>query len=334
MHVGLTLDFRNPTGRPWKEVWEDNLWLLCEAEAAGFDYAIVQEHFFTADGYGPSLPVLLALLAERTERIRIGSNVYILPLRHPALLAQETAVLDHVSDGRLDVTVGLGHRREEFVALGIDPRSRASRMEEGLTFLVRAWTERPLTFEGTHHHVRDLVVQPAPLQQPHPPLWVGATTPVAARRAGRHGAHLRGASTDPAFFAAYADGLREGGHDPAAMRISRSWPVTVTDEDPDAVWARNERWYRLRHGFLDAVRHDMGDPALDLDLPGDGDDIRRREVIGDPASVLITLAAAVRDTPLTDLVVIGPAPGSDIRGEAAESLWAFADGVLPTVRTW
>ncbi|MBW2426660.1 MAG: LLM class flavin-dependent oxidoreductase, partial [Deltaproteobacteria bacterium] len=118
MDVGLTLDFRNPPfrRRPWRELWEDGLWLLTEAEALGFDYVLVQEHFFTDDGYAPSMPVFLALLAERTERLRIGSYLSILPLHHPAQLAQEMAVLDHLCGGRLDVTVGIGHRLAEYLA--------------------------------------------------------------------------------------------------------------------------------------------------------------------------------------------------------------------------
>jgi alkanesulfonate monooxygenase SsuD/methylene tetrahydromethanopterin reductase-like flavin-dependent oxidoreductase (luciferase family) len=335
VNVGLTLDFRNPFGRPWREVWEDNLALVVQAEALGFDYFLIQEHFFTRDGYGPSVPVLLAVLAERTSRIRLGSNVYILPLRHPALLAQETAVLDHMSGGRLDVTVGLGHRRAEFETLGIDTKTRGARMDEALEVLTLAWTRRPFRYAGRFYEIEDLEVNPPPLQVPHPPLWVGATTPVAARRAGRHGAHLRGASTAPEFFEAYAQGLEVAGHEPGTTRISRSWPITTTLEDPDRVWARNEESYRLRHGFLDAVRADIGDPALHRDLPAaDADDIRRREVIGDPAAVLETLAAAIDGTPLTDLVVIGPAPGSDIRGEGTDSLRLFAAEVLPVVRDW
>ena len=86
MEVALTLDFRNAPERrrPWKEFWEDGLWLLCEAEAMGFDSVTVQQHFFQPDGYGPSLPVFLTLLAERTRRVRIGSYLYILPLHNPA----------------------------------------------------------------------------------------------------------------------------------------------------------------------------------------------------------------------------------------------------------
>src|SRR5690606_6084794 len=135
-------------GRPWPEVWEEGISRMVLAEELGLDYVLVQEHFFTADGYAPSIPVFLTLLAERTSRIRIGSNLSILPLHHPAQLAQEMAVIDQLSGGRLEVTVGLGHRMAEYQAMGIERRSGPGRLEEGIEVLRRAWGPDPVTFEG------------------------------------------------------------------------------------------------------------------------------------------------------------------------------------------
>src|SRR5690349_4154203 len=124
MQVGFTIDFRNPLGESWRRLWEDRLWLFQEAEAMGFDYLLVQEHVATRDGYAPSIPVFLALLAERTTHARIGSYTYVLPLHNAVRLAQETAVLDHLSGGRLDVTVGSGHRAFEYQLHGYSPKTR------------------------------------------------------------------------------------------------------------------------------------------------------------------------------------------------------------------
>lgn len=212
MRVGFTIDFRNPRHEPWRDFWEDRLWLMVQAEAMGFDYLLVQEHFFCADGYAPSMPVFLTLLTERTRTARIGSYVYILPLHNAAQLAQETAVLDQVSGGRLDVTVGAGHNPAEYRAWGFSPKTRPSRMEEGLQVLKLAWTQRPFSYHGRYYDLENLEIAPEPLQKPHPPLWVAATTPAAAERAGRHGAHLHGASVDPAVHAAYLRGLQTAGH--------------------------------------------------------------------------------------------------------------------------
>jgi alkanesulfonate monooxygenase SsuD/methylene tetrahydromethanopterin reductase-like flavin-dependent oxidoreductase (luciferase family) len=334
MRVGFTIDFRNTLGEPWKQLWEDRLWLFQQAEAMGFDSLLVQEHVATRDGYAPSIPVFLALLAERTSRARIGSYTYVLPLHNAVQLAQETAVLDHLSDGRLDVCVGSGHRAFEYLLHGYSPKTRPSRMEEGLEVLKRAWTERPFSYHGRYHDLDDVVVTPEPLQQPHPPLWVAATAPPAAERAGRHGAHLHGAAVDPEFHAAYFRGLEAAGVDRSSMRISNPWSITVTDEDPAAVWARHERLYFDRWDFYRQIRTEMGDPDLDYGLAPGPEAYRDFELIGDPDTVLGTLEPLVRSLPITDLVHAGPAGGIPIREEAYPALKRFAEEVLPTIKGW
>lgn len=334
MKVGFTIDFRNVTGEPWASFWEDRLWLMTEAEAMGFDYLLVQEHFFTRDGYGPSVPIFLTLLAQRTKRARIGSYTYVLPLHHAAQLAQETAVLDHLSGGRLDVTVGAGHRAAEYLAWGYSPKTRPSRMEEGLSVLKQAWTGRPFSFKGRYYDLDGITVTPAPLQKPHPPLWVAATSPAAAARAGRHGAHLHGASVDPEFHDAYFQGLAEAGIDRAQMRISNPWSITVTDEPPDDVWRRHRALYYERWDFYRQIRLEMGDPALQYGLPPSPEDYRDFELIGSAGSVLDTLQALLARLPLTDIVHSGPTAGISIRDEAYANLRAFADKVLPELKRW
>lgn len=334
MRIGFTIDFRNPAHEPWREFWEDRLWLMLQAEAMGFDYLLVQEHFFCSDGYAPSVPVFLALLAERTRTARIGSYVYILPLHNAAQLAQETAVLDHLSDGRLDVTVGAGHNPAEYGAWGFAPKTRPSRMEEGLRVLKLAWTQRPFSFHGRYYDLTDLCVTPEPLQRPHPPLWVAATTPAAAERAGRHGAHLHGASVDPAVHAAYLRGLRASGHPAAAARISNPWSITVTREDPQKVWARNRALYFERWDYYRRIRGAMGDADLHYGLAPAADAYRDRELIGDAEAVLHTLRGFRDSLPLTDIVHAGPAGGLDVRGEAYRDLKRFAEQVLPELKRW
>jgi len=346
MRVGLTLDFRNAANcrRPWREFWEDGLWLLAESEAMGFDAVWIQEHFFTDDGYAPSVPVFLTLLAERTQRIRIGSYLYVLLLHHPAQLAQETAVLDQICGGRLDVAVGLGHRRAEFLAFGVDPKSRAARMEEALEVLTRAWTERPFSYEGEFYSLTDLEVQPEPAQRPHPPLWVGATSVPAAERAGRHGAYLAAGSTDLEVFDAYRRAWKSAGHDPAAARVAIGPTITTTYESPDAVWARNRDLYFERWDFYRRIRTELGHDDLRIatrpqEATGPDDrpspeSYRQNELIGDPETVLEVLEPLVRSTGATDLVLNGPASGIDWRTEGYESVKLFAERVLPTLRAW
>src|SRR5262249_18029847 len=152
----------------------------------------------------------------------------------------------------------------------------------------------------------DVVVTPEPLQQPHPPLWVAATAPPAAERAGRHGAHLHGAAVDPEFHAAYFRGLEAAGVDRATVRISNPWSITLTDQDPSAVWPRTERLSFDRWVFSRQIRPEMGAPALDYGrAPGPGA-YRDFELIGDADTVLGTLEPLVRSLPITDIVHAGP----------------------------
>lgn len=332
MLVGFTLDFRNPSNRSWRELWEDNLWLMCQAEAMGFDYLLVQEHFFQADGYGPSVPVFLTLLAERTKKVRLAPYIYILPLHNPAQLAQETAVLDQISEGRLDVMVGGGHSVAEYGAFGLSPKTRPSRMEEGLTILKKAWTERPFSFLGRHYDLRDVTVIP-PLQDPHPPLWVGATSIPAARRAARHGAHLASASADPVMFDAYFAELEASGMDRHKMQISKSWAFTTTYEDPERVWNRNRALYQERWSFYSRIREAMGDAALRHSSEPDRQDYRNAAVIGDPQYILETIRKFCEKVPVT-MAIHSCTAGIPVRTELFQNLKLFAEKVLPEIKGW
>ncbi len=336
MRVGLTLEIRNSPHRPqpWRELFEDCLWLFEQAEALGFDSLLVQEHFFTEDGYAPSMPVFLTALAERTSTARIGSYIYIAPLHHPAQLAQETAVIDHLSDGRLDVALGIGHRVAEYRAFGLDPNTRPSRIEEVIDVLELAWSGEPFSYDGRYYKLDELVVKPEPLQRPHPPLWLAATAVAPAERAGRHGLNLAGASPDPAVHAAYREALVAAGHDPAAMRVSNPWSITVTDEDPDAVWERNKAHYHYRWDYYRRIRAEIGDAELQYGLKPAAEAYRANELIGDAAAVLATLEPFVRELGLTDIVLFGPHPGIDLRGEGYESVARFAEQVMPTLKAW
>jgi alkanesulfonate monooxygenase SsuD/methylene tetrahydromethanopterin reductase-like flavin-dependent oxidoreductase (luciferase family) len=335
LQVSFTLDFRNAPQRrrPWREFWEDNVWLMCEAEAMGFDSLRVQEHFFTDDGYGPSMPVFLSVLAERTSRARLMAYIYVLPLRNPAQLAQETAVLDHLSGGRLDVGIGIGHRAAEYRAFDIDPKTRGARMEEGLQVLKLAWTTRPFSHRGRFYSYDELEVRPEPLQVPHPPIWVAATTPKAAERAGRHGTHLALGSGDLAVVNAFKQAHQAAGFEPASAQISfglSSWP---TYEDPEAIWERSKDLYHYHWDFYHQIRTELGDPDLIPSLPGD-DPVRSIANIAAP-EVIIEKARQVVDTyGVTDFGWSGPPTGIPPRTEAYAAMKLFADEVLPVIHSW
>ena len=329
MRVGITLTFTNPPQwrRPWTEVWDEQIGWLIEAEGDGLDCAWIPEHFFTDNGFGPSMPMILTLLIERTERMRIGSDIYILPQHHAAQLAQETAALDHLSGGRLAVGVGLGHRLAEYRAFGVDRRDRRSLMEEGLDVLRLAWTTRPFSYSGKHYHLDNIEVYPEPVQLPHPPLWVAATTPPAAARAGRHGAHLQAASIDPAVYEAFRQGLAQGGHDPRPIRVANSFSFLATRQDPRRVLARNQTALSYARQFYADIRAELGDPPLHVHERG------ASVPCGDPDTILEMLQPYVKRFGLTDMIFVGPVSGVD-PADARESLRLFGEEIMPVLKTW
>jgi alkanesulfonate monooxygenase SsuD/methylene tetrahydromethanopterin reductase-like flavin-dependent oxidoreductase (luciferase family) len=156
------------------------------ADEAGLDYYFVAERHFMPLYRSPAPSVWLAAVAAKTKRIRLGSLAYTLPLHNPVRLAEEVSMLDHLSDGRMEVGVGLGHRVEELVALGIDPAIRQPLLLEGIVLLTRAWRGEPFDHPGQAYQFENIYVE-APVQRPHPPLWFAGNDPQAIGWAARNG---------------------------------------------------------------------------------------------------------------------------------------------------
>ena len=159
-------------------------------EGLGLEYLSVGEHFMRGNPPGPTqaaLP-LLGVAAGATERIRLLSSILLVPFYHPLVLARMTASLDLASGGRLTLGVGVGGEFPvEFEAAGLNVRERGSRTNECLDALRRLWTEEKVTVSGRHFAFSDAAINPRPLQDPHPPVWVAGRRDAAMRRAVRYG---------------------------------------------------------------------------------------------------------------------------------------------------
>jgi luciferase family oxidoreductase group 1 len=186
--------------------------LLEQAEAAeewGFDSFWVAEHHFHEYGAVPRPPVLLAAAAQRTRRIRLGSGVVVLPFDHPLRVAEDYAMVDVLSGGRLNLGVGSGYLKHEYAGFGVDPEDKRARFDEALEVLLQAWTGERVSYAGRYHRVEDVRLNVRPVQQPRPPVWVATLRTDGGARAGARGF--------PAMFIPYAsaetlpqmrDGLR------------------------------------------------------------------------------------------------------------------------------
>lgn len=175
--------------------WDELVARARFAEDLGFDGAWVFDHFspLYGDPKGPCLEAytLLGALAAATTRIRLGALVTGVTYRHPSLLAAEAVTVDHVSGGRLELSLGAAWYEDEHIQLGFPFPStgeRIDRLEEALVVVKALLTTDGATFDGRHYQLRDATYRPRPVQQPHPPIWIGAagerrTIPLAARHA-------------------------------------------------------------------------------------------------------------------------------------------------------
>jgi alkanesulfonate monooxygenase SsuD/methylene tetrahydromethanopterin reductase-like flavin-dependent oxidoreductase (luciferase family) len=164
---------------------------IVEAEQLGFYGLYMVEHHFTGRGQPSASLNILSYLAARTSTIRLGTAVVVVPWHNPLLLAEQAATLDVLSNGRLDLGVGRGYRDYEFTGFGIAPQEATARFDEAMAILRLAWSaEDRFSHNGRFWNFEDVVIEPRPVQQPHPPLGLGAGSPSSIERAAREGYHL------------------------------------------------------------------------------------------------------------------------------------------------
>jgi alkanesulfonate monooxygenase SsuD/methylene tetrahydromethanopterin reductase-like flavin-dependent oxidoreductase (luciferase family) len=178
--------------RPWvqeRQAFEELLDQILLTERLGFAEAWFAEHHHSDYGMLASPNLIIASLAHRTQRLRLGNLVNALPLHDPMRLAEECAILDILTGGRLNVGLGRGVPRDD-LKHGLDRETAQARFEEGVEILMRAWTEDTFTYAGKAWNYIDISCRPRPIQQPHPPIYYGATSPESPAIVARRGWNL------------------------------------------------------------------------------------------------------------------------------------------------
>jgi alkanesulfonate monooxygenase SsuD/methylene tetrahydromethanopterin reductase-like flavin-dependent oxidoreductase (luciferase family) len=229
----LRLDMRAPSFSPASapELYAAALDMAAWADEKGFDLISLSEHHATDDGFLPSPIAMAGCIAGRTRRIRIGIIALLLPLYDPVKLAEDLAVLDLASGGRVGLTAGIGYRPEEYAMFGRDFGKRGALMDENLDVLLRAWRGEEFEYGG-----RRVKLSPLPASQPHPFLTVGGTGRKGALRAARFGLPFQPAIGTPELLELYRSECERLGHDPV-MLPPGSGHMTWVSEDPDRTWA-------------------------------------------------------------------------------------------------
>jgi alkanesulfonate monooxygenase SsuD/methylene tetrahydromethanopterin reductase-like flavin-dependent oxidoreductase (luciferase family) len=157
------------------------------AESLGFDSFWIAEHHFHEYGGIPSPPVWMAAAAQRTKRIRLGAGVVVLPFRNPLQVAEDYAMVDVLSGGRLDLGTGSGYLKHEFEGFAVVPAEKRDRFDEALDILLRAWSGERFSYEGRYHRVADVQLNVRPLQRPRPPVAIAILRNEAAAQVGKKG---------------------------------------------------------------------------------------------------------------------------------------------------
>jgi len=210
------------------------------AEASGFDSCFFGEHHQDRDGFLPSPLIVAAAVAARTQRLRVGTSVILLPLHHPVRVAEDAITLDLVSRGRVVLGVGIGYQPADFRAFAVPMEHRMALFEESVEILRRCWAGERFSFRGKHYTLEDVQITPRPFQRPGPPLWFGASVPAAARRAGRLADGFVGTPSTSLENATeladiYKDAARTAGRTPEVVQMRDAW-VARTRAEADAVY--------------------------------------------------------------------------------------------------
>lgn len=337
--VGLfTGQIPEGSGRTFTQEYRETIELVRLAEVLGFDSAWVSEHHGSSDGYLPSLLPMLAAMASTTERIELGTGIVLTPFHDPIRLAEDAAVVDQLSGGRLILGLGIGWREEEFRMFDVAMSERLQRTVETIEVLRRAWSGRRFSFQGRAFRYDRVRVTPPPARAGGPPIYLGGYAESAVRRAGRLG---DGYITDadaiddvlPAVGLLEA-GAREAGKDPAGLGLVLLQNVVVSRDGSG--WKVAGRGVAHQLGAYEAWDAGSDTPDTDrLELPPpDEEAMLKWTAEGTPAEVaqrLRPIVEALAGRVDLHLVVRLHYPGMDFE-QASTMLEVFAEDVLPALR--
>jgi alkanesulfonate monooxygenase SsuD/methylene tetrahydromethanopterin reductase-like flavin-dependent oxidoreductase (luciferase family) len=230
----MRFDMRHPSISPASapELYRAALDMSAWAEEHGLASVTVSEHHGVDDGYLSSPLVMAAAIAGATERIMINIAAILAPLHDPLRLAEDIAVLDLASGGRLSLVLGLGYRPSEYAMFDKAWKTRGDDFDAMLGVLKQAWTGEPFEYQG-----RTVQVTPRPMSQPHPLIFIGGSSPNAAKRAAKHGMSFFPALGDPKLSEVYYAECERLGTSPGMVLLPEGPGFVHVAEDPDKAWA-------------------------------------------------------------------------------------------------
>jgi alkanesulfonate monooxygenase SsuD/methylene tetrahydromethanopterin reductase-like flavin-dependent oxidoreductase (luciferase family) len=325
MKVGVLQFFSWPDrSRPLERVYARALERIDVMERTGYDAVWLAEHHFTGYSVCPSVHLMGTHVAARTRRLRIGTAVTLAALAHPLRIAEEVALLDVLSGGRVNWGAGRGFEPKEFEAFGVPIAESAARFREAVELVLAAWSQERVSWDGRFHRVKDVELLPKPLQRPHPPTWVAATSEDAIRWAASHGLSILMDPHSPHAEIARKRELYRGALEAAGfvftgreLPMARLLALAETAHEAEEIARRGARW--TLGAYMSAEQLATFRPS---EAPSDPIEHYLRDVIvhGTPEAVRAQLEK-LRDQMFLDYLLIAPLSEGSFR--------LFTERVLP-----
>jgi alkanesulfonate monooxygenase SsuD/methylene tetrahydromethanopterin reductase-like flavin-dependent oxidoreductase (luciferase family) len=327
MRFGVLQFFSWSRRVPLATVYERALQRIEVMDQTGYDAVWVAEHHFSTYSVCPS-PLLMGMqAAARTKRLRIGTAVTLAAFYNPLRLAEELAMLDILSGGRLNWGAGRGFEAAEFRAFDVPPEESSDRFRECVEIVRAAWSSDRLTYRGKYWQFEDVEVLPKPLQQPSPPVWLAATSHESVRRAAEKGYSIlmdpHSTNTELAEKRRYYDAqLKEHGHSTEGRTIPMARLIAVgkTEEEARDVAASGVNW--TISSYANPKHSTETDPAkLEEWGPQRAERYLREVVLYGTAEQMVDRLAELRETIGLEYLVCAPL--------SHESFVLFTEKVLP-----
>jgi probable F420-dependent oxidoreductase len=315
-------------GHYYREALEE----VIRAEDLGFDSVWMEEHHSVTNHYWPSPLPVLAGFATRTSRLVLGTDIIVAAFHHPVRLAEDVAMLDVISNGRLVLGIAIGYKPDEFALYGVELAKRGARFEEQLAIMKGLWTQARIQFNGAYYTLEGRL-EPKPVQKPHPPVWIGGWGDITLRRAATLADNwIPGPTADlPRLLAGKKQFLER--RRAAGLAAPTEWPLTrdviIADTDQRARELAEEHiMVAYRREYAGGWRHPFIDASVATDLDKLMED---RFVIGGPEQCVRLLRRFVEQYGMTHLICRMFFPGMP-HAHIMRGLDLLAREVMPAFR--
>jgi len=336
MRAGIAATIRLLPSRPQPlvQAYQEQLEGYVLADELGFAHIWLAEHHFADDAHNCSALPILAAVAARTQRIRVGTYIILMAFHNPILVAEDAATVDLISNGRLDLAVGAGPMPVECEVFGVPTTETFARTYEALEVIQRCWTEDVFSHHGKYFHFDNVRMTTKPVQRPHPPIFMAAGGPQSAQKAAQRGYGLA-MGMGPAH-AKYVEALRAAGRDPSKMQfVSGPIGIHIADTAQQA-WDEAEEPLRAWLEFYRRRKAPFVGP-----VPPAGEFRRTPNIgfagmpffVGTVDEIGERLQRMFHKAPLDEMALYFHMPGIPLES-VKKSMRLFARHILPDLRSW